>query len=289
MGFAAHDYKMSTALVYEAAPALWHNHVQCTSVVDSNSANRACCACYEGERFCPLGGPDFPRADSGYCAEACRWGVDEACKYLRAGCGVNLMDVGARGWAADRCDGRKVREGRCTTLCGTPNWCDEPGNFFSDVFGAQTAAGWMRQFSRRSPGHRQCKWKAAQRERWVEVTRAYLGGFKRRPDEAVLCIENEVSMYVGPGDGGTKEALAEHLLGLVLLRTTDDGTWIEPQTNAAVLRQLAAQFRRLGREVPIYVLTNEAPARLDLWRPDARVDVRAPPYDLAIMPAEAVP
>ena len=79
--------------VHRAGEADGWRAVECAAVVDSNSGNRACCACFESE-FCPWQGSINWR-DSGYCHDACHdyTNASEICKALAAGCGANLRDM----------------------------------------------------------------------------------------------------------------------------------------------------------------------------------------------------
>ena len=53
--------KSGIALVYEANEEVW-DHVQCTSVTDSSTTTRTCCACGD-PNLCPF--KNFERYDSG--------------------------------------------------------------------------------------------------------------------------------------------------------------------------------------------------------------------------------
>lgn len=156
-------YSTGLALVYDANPEVWE-HVQCTSVSDSCSTTRACCACSESF-FCPFKVEDG-WSDSGYCHAPCNAGDAEGqtkCKQLAAGCGVSVFDA-TTNWGWDRCSERQVLDGDCD-LCEEPLWCDDPSDFgfAGSVNGPED---WLDQFYRkdmgRAVGSRQCKFKNSQ-------------------------------------------------------------------------------------------------------------------------------
>ena len=81
-------------------------------------------------------------------------------------------------------------------------------------------------------------------------------------------------MYVGPGDAGVTRALWATLLGLVYLRELASDGDLER------LRALRSAWAERGRDVPIFAVSAEEVEEVRWWRPDARIDLAAPPYKL---------
>ena len=267
--FSSHNYKLGGAFVYDARP-IW-NYSQCASVVDSNSANRACCACQDQRWYnhaCPFG--NFPQSDAGYCETACHNSSDATCKQLKAGCGVNLWEV------RFFCNREEILNQECHQ-CGVPDWCSEDGNPWTEYYKAQTPRQWLSKFAGQAPGIRQCKWKPSQKQTFVEAARLYYSHNQRHPDQSVA-LENEVNFYVGEGDDGASRALMDSLIGLVIFRTTavDD--------DLASLRLLRDKFLQLGKALPIFALTNERPGEHGHWNYDVPItNLEQSPYQLELV------
>ena len=89
--------------------------------------------------------------------------------------------------------------------------------------------------------------------------------------------ESEVNVFVDDA-GRVEAAFSRHLLGLVFLRTTG-AAW----QHVPLLRRLRDRLRTLGHVAPIFALTTEDRSRLDLWRHDRSIDLRAHPYSLEVL------
>lgn len=174
--FMFHVRTRCVTLVFDAG-AVWQ-YVQCAAVEDSNSANRACCACFEPQ-WCPFEG--MPREDSSYCAAACSHGAaDPLCQQLHAGCGHDLRDLNNLDWGEQKCSEWDVKSGTCG-LCMQPAWCDDPEGAFSSAYGERikTAQEWMHRFVDKPSWvqDHQCKFKASQKATFTEVLSYFLHYF----------------------------------------------------------------------------------------------------------------
>ena len=280
--FASGDgHDNGIGLAFEASDEVWDTAVQCMSVLDSNSANRACCACFE-RQYCPL--PSLNQRDSGYCHAACSGGgaaEQLRCKQLAAGCGVNTMTAHWERFPGQaQCSEQEIRDGRCR-MCERPQWCADPGSA-GFAFGghADTPEKWLELFFHKPfPGTRQCKYKPSQKEAWIETAREY--NRRRQTDtDNEPALENEVNLYVGPGDGGVEAALAKHFVGLLFFRTSTG----QQARDLGVLRRLRDHLSgSLGWQVPIYAVTNEPPGQLRHWNHAHKLDLRAAPYNLQLV------
>jgi len=270
-------YELGGGFLHDAG-RLWR-YTSCAAVIDSNSANRACCACQDQRDpvRCPFslneGGSLYPHNDAGYCAAACgASGTDDLCRQLHAGCGVNVIE------ARNFCSREKVLSGQCSQ-CSTPDWCDSPGNWFSDFFKrVNTSQKWMDAFMYHNAGWRQCKWKPSQKKTFVAAAHQFNVANKRAPDTSSWATENEVNMYVGPGDLGATSALFDSLLGFVYMRTT------AAADDLPRLRKLRDKFQRLGMALPIYAITNEPAGAYVHWDPKAPIaKLTDGPYSLRLL------
>ena len=277
-------YNNGVGLAFHANEEVWSSVVQCMSVVDSNSANRACCACYE-RQFCPM--PSLGQHDSGYCAAACSSSSGEAdarCKQLAAGCGVNTISARFDRFPGQvACTEQEIRGGHCR-LCERPQWCIDPGSAgFANGGHIDTPEQWLDTFYRvrdkRWIGSKQCKYKPDQREAWIETAHEYNRQRQAHADQKPEGLENEVNLYVGPGDGGVEALLARSLAGLLFFRSTG-----QEGRDLPVLRQLRSHLSRvLGWQVPIFAVTNEPRGRLRHWDHSRPLNLRAPPYHLQLV------
>ena len=86
-------------------------------------------------------------------------------------------------------------------------------------------------------------------------------------------------MYVDD-EGQTAAAFNRNLLGLVFLRTSAPADGRKRRNHLGSLRALRAHLLTLGRDVPVYGLSTEQPARLDLWRANQDISLRGEPYNL---------
>lgn len=276
--------KMSTGigLIYEANAEVWST-VQCTSVIDSNSANRACCACWE-PGFCPVKG--LSRGDSGYCGAACAAAQPSAerdlCRQLAAGCGVNTMTAHFDYMTAGQtrqCSESEIQGGQCA-LCRQPQWCDDPTSMRFAFGRTRTTSEWMNTFYSGSwTATRQCKYKQSQRAQLVATAREYHRRRQRDQQNSAPSIENEVNVYVNP-DGSTEATLNRHLIALVFFRTTGN-RW----SHIPVLKRLRAHLRALGHAVPLLAVTNEKPGDVTMWRHDKVIRLSGTPYNLEVLEA----
>lgn len=275
------------ALMYEANQEVWA-HVQCASVVDSNTANRACCACWE-RNWCPVA--SLPKADSGYCADACSsHNSDRAlCMQLAAGCGMNTMvarfELG--------CEEDTIRTGQCE-LCRHPQWCDDPHTSRFGFGRITSTVSWMNRFycgrdDGCYTGARQCKYKPSQRPQLIAGAHEYNRRFQSVADGGGSIV-NEVNVYVDGDPPAASDSSASNssvhatftrnLVGLVFLRTTGGHNRM---SYMQVLRRVRAHLLSIGRDVPIFALNNEQTSRLDKWRHDRNISLREHPYDLQVV------
>jgi len=269
-------YELGGGFLHDAG-RLW-DYTSCAAVLDSNSANRACCACQDqrSPEKCPFSlnerGSIYPSTDAGYCAAACSAnGTDDLCRQLHAGCGVNVIE------ASFFCSREKVLSGHCAH-CSIPDWCDSPGNWFSKYYKANTSKKWKDAFMYQNAGWRQCKWKPSQKSTFVATAHEFNAANQRAQDYGSWALENEVNMYVGPGDLGATRALFDSLLGFVYMRKT------AKTEDLARLRKLRDKFQRLGKPLPIYAITNETPGTYVHWDSKAPISsLTHAPYSLRIL------
>ena len=260
-------------LVYAASGELW-DLAQCAAVADSNSANRACGACFEAE-YCPFKGVD--KEDSGYCREACT--DDPAgplCHQLAAGCAHNLRAVGDEYWGEMKCSEADVKGGQCE-LCRQPAFCDASTLAYGNDTIA-TPAEWMARFSskeqipdeqRKWTQDHQCFFRGSQRDTFVETARAY--ALTLRAGAVRGFPWNEINFFSDKGrhDRGLQPALMRNLVGI-----------FDMQGDGARLDDVAEKLARLGRPVPRFTLRGAAWGELHLWDPLTPVELRGWPYSL---------
>ena len=246
------------------------------------------------------------------------------CKQLAAGCGANTITITMEGYPKGHthtCDGSAIVDGTCS-LCRQPIWCDDEGSDDFGYGSARTPDEWIATFfGKPMPGTRQCKYKPSQRELLMNVTREYhrmrqidhLHSYERQLDHEGV-NENEVSVYIEP-DGSTQSDFMHNLVGLVFLRTTGNYGWHVP-----ILKQLQKKLRELGKpkdapgsstslhlssytnpmatsfngtlnpitplgkDVPLYSLTNESPGEVVHWQFDKRIShLVDKPYSLRVI------
>ena len=274
--FGGDKTSVSLALVFEANAEVWE-HVQCLAVTDSNTANRACCACWERE-YCPAQGLD--QYDSGYCAEA-KAKDDATYKQLAAGCGVtttSIKGVGT-GWG-ELCSDWDIAHGNCDS-CRAPQWCDDRYPAFGTH--ASTPDEWLGHFYGygRWMGTRQCKYRPSQRDLFVSVTRAYHTRRQQNSDnfDGEPTVENEVNVFIEPG-GETNAAFMSSLIGLVFLRTTRAS-----DNDVQLIRELHSNLKSIGGKQHLYALSNEQGGTrvVEHWSAEADVDLRSEPYSLEVL------
>ena len=261
---------------------------------------RSCCACFD-PNFCTFS--NFEDTDSGYCGAPCEDGAAGAtCRQLAAGCGASTHDiagaanggdgndrVGERSsnWGDQSCDRWTILSGQCN-LCTQPLWCNDPGNSFGYGGRIDSPEKWMEEFFNRDGGRalgaRQCKWKPSQKQMFIDTMRLRFERRARLPldwngrhyDHANTW--NEVNMYVD-GSGALANALWDNLIGLLYVRTSAGDN---DYRNMVRLRN---HWRSLGREVPMMAVNAEEvyPAEtVRHWKPNEKVDLSKPPYDLAL-------
>ena len=270
-------------LVFRAGADLWRRYVQCAAVTDSNSGNRACCACYEPQ-WCPFGGMD--RMDSGYCASACVDPTDATCQALAAGCGFNLRDIGNDIFGTRKCSENQVKRGTCG-LCTQPAWCDDGGVLLADGSYASpygkpidTLTLWQTKMEKQGVWlqDHQCKFRASQKDAFVATAHAHMKTQKRQ-GHVVGFSWNEVNFYSDGGiaDGGFAAAMLRNLVGVMVIRENGQD-WHQPddRTLSAIIRQLA----RLNITVPKLKLRIGGHINLDEWDPTRSVNLRGMPYHL---------
>ena len=296
--FGFQGYQSGLMLVFDAKPELW-SEVQCMSTTDRFTTSRVCCECSDHWN-CPYWNYQKPR--SSYCRTTDHHGCgnDTVCKQLAAGCSANLFDIagqanggngqgivgrpGGTNWGEQSCSEDDVRDGECN-LCKQPLWCDDPGSSTGYKGRINTPEAWLDEFFDRDGGTqfgvRQCVWKPSQKETFVSSVR---GRFTRRaqipldwdhnhPDHAHTW--NEVNMYVAPGDESNDLAqrMWNNLLGIVYLRTAGDADeW-------TMAKRLAARFKSLGGEVPVFKVNGEIIEKVNWWNPVTRVNLLDPEYD----------
>lgn len=313
--FSAPDYQLGIGLLFKSSAHLWDTHVQCAAVTDSNTANRACCECGE-DFGCPRGytanhsapychdacasvereclaskctdvGGDCcaPGDEAATCAygytphwigakclrfseasyQCCRTAAAPAplsCKQLEAGCSINLHNPKHQ---QGGCSHDNLLKGHCG-VCRAGDWC------------AGSAPEWMRRYGEDwgFDPISQCKFKPQHREAFVEATWQYNRLTQEKSGTRARANENEVNMYLGPGDGGLREDLLDSLVGLFYSRKTGN------RAQLAKLQALQDQFATLGKPLEIFSVDTEMPLRLDLWRPGEAVDLLAAPYNLRV-------
>ena len=91
---------------------------------------------------------------------------------------------------------------------------------------------------------------------------------------------NEVNFNVSPrdsapdADGELARDLWEGLVGLLYVRTSGN------DADLANLRRLRDHWKSLGREVPLFAVNAEVIETVRYWRPDVKIDLARPPYNL---------
>jgi hypothetical protein len=88
---------------------------------------------------------------------------------------------------------------------------------------------------------------------------------------------SQINVYVEPA---TETSFSRAIVGLIYLRTTG----VRSQ-HLDVARRLRAHLLSIGHDVPIFELTNEQPGQIDMWSHGVSVDIRAHPYNLAVVEA----
>ena len=220
--------------VHRAGEADGWRAVECAAVVDSNSGNRACCACYESE-FCPWQGSINWR-DSGYCHDACHdyTNASEVCKALAAGCGANLRDM-SRGdryrtlpyydemeasatrtstyASVQQCDASVISSGQCE-LCRQPVWCvDNNGRGPFDSSPISTAQAWIDAYEDgwgETIQDAQCKFQRGQKRLFIDASVAHWSAQQRSFDHWTPRW-NEVNVFI---EEASQEVLMDSLVGL---------------------------------------------------------------------------
>lgn len=278
---------------------------------DSFTSTRVCCTCSD-PWHCPFN--DFSTDESVYCDAEC----DSAeCRQLAAGCGASLYAIAGQvhapgaeggvggGFGADdgdgmhACDRDQVEGGACA-MCRAPYWCDadgagaSSGGVNSTAFGGaagyydrvHTPSQWVDAFVGRDGGDvrgvRQCKWQPSQKATFLRTIRARYAhheasahGRWRSTWEAANSW-NEVNMYIDPRNGTLARTLWDNLLGLVYIRSAGNAYELTK------LRELAAHWRQLGRDVPMFAMDAEPlSGSLEYWNSKhPPVDLESPPYSL---------
>ena len=288
-------------LVFNASEELW-DEVQCMSVSDSFTSSRACCTC--GDPFnCPYDG--FSAPDPPYCAigedVAC---TTKRCKQLAAGCGVSLFDLAGKAnggdgspavgirtqtvWGEDEaCTQEEVSSGVCG-LCEQPLWCDDPASTFGSWGSIRTPEEWVDEFFDQDGGRwygaRQCKWKPSQKQTFIDTIKLR---FERREtverdwrgirhDHANAW--NEVNFYVDHNDTQLAQLLWKNLVGIVFVRTAGSND------ERIAVGDLAAHWRALGRDVPMYEVDAEELEHANKKKLGVPVDLLAEEYGLREIP-----
>ena len=194
-------------------------------------------------------------------------------------------------WGSQGCGRSEVESGQCR-LCTEPLWCNDPGSSFGFAGRIDSPEAWIDEFFDRDGGRaygtRQCKWKPSQKDLFIASMRLRFkhraelppDPFGRHHDHANTW--NEVNTYVDP-EGVLAQALWDNLLGALYIRTAgtnDDGS---DSGDLAAVRRLAAHWRSLGKEVPVFAVNAEPvyPAELiSMWSANTKVDLEAAPYFL---------
>jgi len=296
--FSWSGYMSGLMLVFEAPEPLWR-HVQCMGVIDAFPSTRVCCPCVDGYN-CPYGG-GFPHQESTYCGSApCQ---TDTCKQLAAGCGVSLFDLagkanggdgsnrvgrwGETSWAGHECSQWQVRSGQCGA-CTLPYWCSDnstaAANHAATVGGLygtiNTPEQWVDAFYDRDGGRaygaRQCRWQRSQKEQFIDTMRLRMRQrvTTRWPFFDHANPWNEVNFYVDE-QGELGRTLWQSLLGLVWVRTAGNA-W-----ERRWMLELAANWRRLGHDVPTFEMSAEdVNGNIWNWQDGAEVDLTSEPFNL---------
>ena len=81
-------------------------------------------------------------------------------------------------------------------------------------------------------------------------------------------------MYVDPDQTALAKVLWDNLIGLVFVRTSGD------DDELLAMRNLAAHWRELGRDVPMFTMDAEDLETVTKWQPGETVDLLRPEYNL---------
>lgn len=301
--FSFNGYKSGIMLAFEATDEVW-SQVQCMAVADAFTSTRACCSC-DDPFHCPFNGFKYSGINpGGYCAfgsdGSC---VDDNCRALAAGCGVSLFDLagesnckndGANGfwaicgregvtdWGNQACSENDVRSGNCD-VCRSPMWCDDSETSLGNWGSVRTPDEWIEEFWDRDGGThfgvRQCRFKRTQREfffrtmkqRFVRRQQLELDWSDRHNDHANAW--NEINMYVDPNTNDLGTHLFNAFLGLIYVRTSGESKQLD------TIRSIAAHWRALGKDVPIFAVNAEELEQVKIWTPGVLVDLLHPVYD----------
>lgn len=247
--YSTDGWRLTTGFIHSAPESFWEKHVQCLYTTDSNSIKRHCCT----DAFVAWHRDGKGAVwDEHSCDNACNDGVTPRCKQAHAGCGEHASG----GWDGEH--------------CYSALWCSENG--------VKSADTWIDWFAWGDTGVRQCAWKPSEKNIWLEAMRKYYSASKKGDTDgnSMVCIENEVSVYMGEGDDGVQSALMDNLLGFFFDRHY--GTEWEMQQ----LRAMQSKLASLGKSVPIIAVTPEHPKQLRWWPPeDDDFDAKGPPYYFA--------
>ena len=298
--FGFFQYHSGLMLAFNASDAMW-DQVQCMSVTDSFTSARACCTCNDRQN-CPF--QTFTWwgfEDPGYCEMSADSCTSDVCKQLAAGCGVNLFDIagqanvawawqedrvgreGSTDWLDQSCTENEVASGMCP-LCTVPMWCDDPDSSIGFKSSIRTPEDWIDEFFDRDGGPaygaRQCKYKPDQRKTFVDTmnlrftrrSQLPIDFYGRHYDHANTW--NEVNMYVDPDQAALAQLLWDNLIGLVFVRTAGD------DDELSAMRNLAAHWRELGRDVPMFAMDAEELETVTKWQPGKTVNLLTPEYNL---------
>ena len=271
--YSTSGYILSCGLIHNARK-LWP-FVTCMAVVDSNTANRVCCASQETQTT------DTPDKEPYCCHMACGQSgftdVSDVCKWLRTGCGPHLSDLHA---TLSEEDAQADTDVACACeLCSKPRWCMDEEIKDKDAT-TGVAAAWLDDFYHNSAHTRQCKFKPEEKEKFQESLAAFYTNYSRFPESEIVALNSEINLYTDQTSDELHAAFLESWLGWTFNATT--GTERELQILVTARDHIAAHT---GLYRPIFSIAMEQPVSLELWRNHtarACQNLQAPPYNLTI-------
>ena len=150
----------------------------------------------------------------------------------------------------DACLEWELPRGECIP-CRQPQWCDDDKLPAGARIGSPDA--WIERYAHNNAQQRQCVFKPSQKEAFIETTRRYLLMLRDHPEMMdagayIPALENEVSFYVGEGDGGLAEAMVKSLVALITIRGHNG-------YHADRAIELGRHLRKLGKAVPWFQIT----------------------------------
>ena len=91
---------------------------------------------------------------------------------------------------------------------------------------------------------------------------------------------NEVNFYVDHNDTALAELLWKNLIGIVFVRSAGSND------ERIAMGELAAHWRSLGRDIPMFGVDAEEMEHVNNWTPDVKVDLLSEEFDLGQIDAD---